>query len=533
LPRDGLLCFMTSPLAHRADALSVPGAPYIFSDRSSHNVTASQQDAVLRFWPLLFIANALVWTLASWLYRANLDWAGDMLENYTWGIEWQAGYYKHPPLFAWLTAAWFSVFPRTDLAYFALSSCNAAVGLFGIVALARRFLPAPLAVVAGLAMAVSPVYGSLAIKFNANTVLLSCWPWAAYFFVRYMQTASRGSAAALGALAGICMLGKYFSVVLLATFALAACVVPAWRQRLWHPRILWAVAAGLLVLAPHIGWVVTHDFPTVRYATDRMHESERPAYSIALGLAGYVMPQIAYLLPCMGFAWLLRETRGPGVIALLRGLAKPGRNAGLWWLVGGHFVVVAAVALLTGTALSSQWGRTALFAAMPLWVAVLAAAGLRVSLRRAPRMMLLFWLAALAFSAMGGYVDARRGTRDAREPRVELAHAARAAWRQHVDAPLAIVAGTTKDARAVAFYGHGPVRYWDMLTPSETPWLTGADIARQGALVVCALDDVPCIKAGSAASRSAGERIEVGRHVWGITQPSRAYRVYFLLPAGA
>ena len=34
----------------------------------------------------------------------------------------------------------------------------------------------------------------------------------------------------------------------------AACLVPAWRSRLWHPRTLWAVGAGLLVLAPHIGW---------------------------------------------------------------------------------------------------------------------------------------------------------------------------------------------------------------------------------------------------------------------------------------
>ena len=45
------------------------------------------------------------------------------------------------------------------------------VGLLGIVALAGRFLPRRLAIVAGLAMAVSPLYSNLAIKFNANAVL--------------------------------------------------------------------------------------------------------------------------------------------------------------------------------------------------------------------------------------------------------------------------------------------------------------------------------------------------------------------------
>jgi hypothetical protein len=69
------------------------------------------------------------------------------------------------------TGARFRVFPHVDIAYFALSALNAMVGLLGIVALAGRFLPRRLAIVAGLAMAVSPLYSNLAIKFNANAVL--------------------------------------------------------------------------------------------------------------------------------------------------------------------------------------------------------------------------------------------------------------------------------------------------------------------------------------------------------------------------
>jgi hypothetical protein len=145
---------------------------YSINNRSLDHAGADAGVVRLR---MLLIANALVWTISAWLFRSNLDWAGDMLENYVWGIEWQMGYFKHPPLFAWMAGAWFSVFPRTNLAYFALSNVNALIGLCGIVALARRFVPAREAAVAGLAMAVSPIYTTLAIKFNANTVLLSLW----------------------------------------------------------------------------------------------------------------------------------------------------------------------------------------------------------------------------------------------------------------------------------------------------------------------------------------------------------------------
>ena len=149
----------------------------------------------------LLPVHAVVWTLAAWLSRGNLDTPGDMAENYVWGIEWQGGYAKHPPLFGWITAAWFSIAPHTDLAYFGLSALNTLIGLLGIVALARRFLPWRLAIVAGLAMAVSPLYTNLAIKFNANAVLLSVWPWTAYFFVRFMQSGARRWAFALGVFA--------------------------------------------------------------------------------------------------------------------------------------------------------------------------------------------------------------------------------------------------------------------------------------------------------------------------------------------
>ena len=483
------------------------------------------------WWPLVFAANVLVWTVASWLYRANLDPAGDMLENYAWGMEWQAGYHKHPPLFAWITAAWFSVFPRGDFSYFALAATNAAVGLLGIVALGRRYLTPTLAIVAGLAMAVTPPYGSLAIKFNANTVLLSLWPWTAYFFVRYMQSGERRAALGLGILAALSMLAKYYSAVLLLTLLLAACVRPAWRRRLADARIGWAIAVAVALLAPHVLWMINNGMPTLQYVDHRMQEIAQPMRAVFTALLSYTGVQFVYLIPALVFlALLVNGARARAALKMLRGLATPGAAADLWWLAAGHLFVTIAVSLLSGAIISSQWGRMAWFSVAPLWLIALQAAGFAIAPRRALTLLIAYWCLILALSPALGYRDAVEGTRTARMPRAELAQAAQAMWRSRYDTPLAIVTGSEKEARAVAFYGPGRTRVWDLHQPDHTPWLTAADLAREGALVVCPAADLRCRRAAAALTAAPGALVSVHKRVWSIDQPAQSYWLYFVSP---
>ena len=79
----------------------------------------------------------LVWVVAHGISDTNLDGYADMLENFAWGqtVEW--GSAKHPPLFAWITGAWFAVFPNLDAAYHLLSYANAALGLLGVYRMAQ------------------------------------------------------------------------------------------------------------------------------------------------------------------------------------------------------------------------------------------------------------------------------------------------------------------------------------------------------------------------------------------------------------
>lgn len=451
---------------------------------------------------------------------------GDMIENYAWGIEWQAGYFKHPPLFAWVTAAWFRIFPNTDLAYFALSSANVLVGLLGIVALAAQFVPRRIAVVAGLAMAVSPLYSTLAVKFNANAILLSLWPWTAYFFVRFMQTGRPRFALALGVFGALSLLGKYFSVVLLTALLTAALARPAWRARLWSGPAFIAVAAGAVVLGPHLAWLVTDRFETFSYAEGRMGGARWAAVE-RFGV--YALAQVAYVCLPFGFVVLLAgRSRWRAMRTMFGSSVRPATHPDLWWLMFGPLIVTGAVAVITGTQMASVWGMAAWFAVVPMWLAVLRGAEITVEPERARRLMAAYWAIVLVATAAVGFNAASRGTDDATEPRKELAMAARLLWRTTVGDEIPVVAGSVHDAQSILFYGNRRTRYWDIESPRATPWLTADEVRRQGVLLVCRVGDTACVERSAAFSHAAPNYVEVRKRAWGRVMAPRGYVLFIV-----
>jgi len=480
--------------------------------------------------PRVLLLNALVWTLAAWLSRGNLDVSGDMVQNYAWGIEWQAGYSHHPPLFAWVSAAWFSVMPRVDLAYYVLSMLNAAVGLLGVAALARRFLTSDRAAFAALALAVSPLYSSLAIKFNANAILLSIWPWAATFFVAFMQDGRRRDAIACGALVGLAFLGKYFSVVLLCALLLVALALPPWRRRLFSANAALGVAVGIAVLVPHVLWMVDHQFSTLQFAARR---SDGVPLESLPRLAKYTLAQAGYLLPSLIFLlWSVPGARRREAAALAgRALSRPGTQPELWWLTMAPLFVVAAIAAIHGTSMASVWGMAQWFAVTALWLAVWCRHGIAPRVDWLKRALPVYWGLVLAISLAVGYGEARGGSEGASVPRAELAQAALAHWHERTGQPLVWVAGPFAEAMSVAFYAPGKTRWWSLGAPENSPWVSAGDLRRDGSLVVCAENDEGCQREATKLVAEPPMRLSVRRQAWGLHQPFYAYRLYFMLPS--
>lgn len=215
-----------------------------------------------------------VYGLFWMLYRILATWPRDihhdMTEAYVWSRALAGGYDKHPPMSGWIVAAWFSVFPATDWAFTLLAVVNIVATLVIAWKMFARWLP-PEKAVFGLAMlTLIPFYNFHALKFNANSVLLPFWALAAYAVMRLFEQRSTLWALIAGVSAGAAMLGKYWSVFLVAGLGVAALLDPRRLAFLRSPAPWIIIAAGLVTIAPHLHWLLDDGFALMAYASARM-----------------------------------------------------------------------------------------------------------------------------------------------------------------------------------------------------------------------------------------------------------------------
>ena len=206
-----------------------------------------------------------VWTLYGALSGAPGAIHNDMAEAYVWGREFQLGYFQHPPFWAWIAGLWFEVFPRADWAFALLAMLNAGLGLYGSWMLIGDFADGDRRLAATVLLLLTPFYTFLALKYNANSIFLSLWPWTMHFFVRSIDDRRLPDAILFGLFMGLALLSKYYALILGATCFVAALVHPARRAYFASaaPYVSFVVAA--LLFAPHVWWLARSDAPPVQY----------------------------------------------------------------------------------------------------------------------------------------------------------------------------------------------------------------------------------------------------------------------------
>src|SRR3984893_10557448 len=167
--------------------------------------------------PLLLVCFVAICTLFLAIAYLGGDLHPDALEAWTLGRSFEWGNPKHPPLMGWIARVWTSVFPLTDWSFQLMTMTNSAIALWSVDLISRRFVRGDKRVVVLLLLMLLPAYQFHAQRFNANSVLLAIWSLATYCFLRSFETRQLRWGLAAGATAALAMLGKYYSVFLIAS----------------------------------------------------------------------------------------------------------------------------------------------------------------------------------------------------------------------------------------------------------------------------------------------------------------------------
>lgn len=471
---------------------------------SSASGTRVLRTDLFGFW---LIVHILCWTAYATVsfYPGSIH--HDMAEAFVWGQQWQFGYYKHPPFWAFVAALWFKVWPQTDWSFYLLAMTNSALGMWGGWLVAGRYLSGERRLAAVLLLQFLPVFHFLAFKFNANSIFLSIWPFAIYFYLRLVEERRLVFAVALGVVCAVGLLSKYFFGVLLIAFVVLTLIDRERRALLATPLPWIAGFICLLGFSPHVVWMLQNGSPTLNYvSTIVRHDAMLSLRQIAVFMFAFLaFHSIAFLV----FAAIINQP----VATLMRAVdwwASSKERKHLFLLTVLPPLIAALIALVSGVRIDSNYA----IGTIPLTTCVwLMTPGLEL------RPSAMRWLKKAAAGLMvgglllspvisGAFFSLRIG--DAEKPRKEIALLVNDLWSAHVGRPLTLVSGSWRYAYTLAFYLPGNVAEFTDLSTKKAPWVTLERVAREGIVVVCEQDDSMCFNRAKAVLGTPVFSVPVG-----------------------
>jgi dolichyl-phosphate-mannose-protein mannosyltransferase len=449
---------------------------------SSPHVFAPDANLVVRAAPALAMLVVTIWVCI--VLATSSGQLGDHFEQFTWAHSLQWGYHKHPPLPTWMLATLIAVLgPSVWSAQLLAWLCTLGTAFF-THRVARILFGDAVAALAVLLWGLQHAFSSRAALFNHNTVLMLTISITAWCLLRALQKDERAARwwLATGVAAGLSLLAKYQALVplagmLVAVFLSRDAATPAARRGL-----LLAVVTALLIVMPHLLWVLDDHFTTLEYATQQGHHPS--VADLALSIASFLAQQLRMILPALLLCGALLLLPGAhGVETAVGGREPARRRAWLLGLVGVPLALTVLTAPLFGLLLQNHWGYQAL-QFFGLWLAW----------RIRPRIVAAgpAWIGAallvqsvfMAVTVLAGDPLINGHRHDRHYPAQQLADSVRTAWRDDSLCPLKIVVGPTFEAGIVSVYSGGRARVLEDGDFANSPWISPADLERSGAAYV-------------------------------------------------
>jgi hypothetical protein len=471
---------------------------------------------------VLLVVYWVVWTAYGTMAKAPQGLHPDMTEIVAWSRDLALGYLKHPPLAAWLVAGWFAVFPVAEWSYYALAMLMPVAALWIAWRLMADTLHAEKRV-AGLALlTLIPFFNFHALKYNVNTVLMPLWAATALWFLRSYRTRAPGAAALAGLTAALSMYGKYWSVFLIAGLVVAA-LVDRRRAAYFRSPAPWiTVAVGLLVMAPHLSWLIDSHFAPFTYAMT-VH-GEKSFAVAARSTLGYLGGSFGYV--ALPLVIVLAMVRRPRLLAEAAWPHDDDRRlvAAAFWAP----LLLPVVAAIAGrTEITSLWSMSA-WTLLP----VLLLSPPTITLRPIDTDRLLGLAVAVPLVMLLASPAIAWLTRDKARPAEAQARLLAAEvdrdWRLTTPQPLRYVGGEAELAFGVVTWSADRPR-----ALTEMPAPPADELRHAGMAIVCFAEDAGCKQSAAGLAGGAPNRVvesTIVRGFWGKLGAPQGYTIVLVPP---
>lgn len=438
-----------------------------------------QENATALFWVFVSL-HAIVWTLLPILSQPNGH--TDVIELLNWGRHPQWGYWKHPPLQAWIVGA---VAPMAGESlwgvYLASQIANSAC-FWAVWRFAREFLNPVYSLLSVLLLEGILNYSSKSPKFEHDASQVLLWAFTVLFLWLALNSGRVRYWLLCGVMIGLGLLSKYSIIFLLVPLLIFMFVNANARRHFSTPGPYITAAIAALIFAPHVIWLVRNDFTTVTYALNRAESHGRVMDHLVNPLR-FASDQLLALIPTMILMGLLTygSTSDRAKVVPSRSL-----RGFLFTVALGPFLALLVISAITGFRLHSGWGR-------PLWSFL----GVFLLYHFQPvltdKALRRFSYAFLGYATISAALFVGKFTlgptltgkvRPEHFPGQAIAKHVTTQWVNRHGTPVPIVGGNKWFADNIGFYSPDRPDVYADLDPKKNPWTTDEVFNQRGGIII-------------------------------------------------
>lgn len=447
-------------------------------------------------WPLAWSAPALTAIcIGLWVVLAaaiNTGQFADNIEEFVWAQSFEAGYWKHPPLPSWLLRATIQAFGFwSGWTYVLAALCFIGTAFF-VWRVALRLGGQRVAAIAVLLQGLHLGFSWRAQEYNHNTVLVLFSAMTVWAVMRALETKRWRDWFLAGLCAGLAVLAKYQALVMIVGVLIALGLMGALKDKRTRQGCVLAVLGTLLVLLPHIVYLLQGHTTSITYAMQNLQEVR---WMTALRrVIAYLVNQLRFHSPMLlaiglvvltGRSAFRSSDPSPTDQPPAAVLADHEVRAWLAGLVAWPIGFMAIMALAGGMKLQAQWGLPA-FEFLVIFIALRLVRGLpRLRVRAlAQAVVIVHVFNAVLFSwlTLG---KAPTGSRvDRAYPSRALSEAVLRDWQSATACPLQFVVGPSFEAGIVSVYSGSYPQVLEDGDRAKSPWVDPERIRRAGSVVV-------------------------------------------------
>ncbi len=252
------------------------------------------------------ITHLIIWTMIPSLTNSNLPL--DTIEALAWGSNLDWGFNKHPPMSAFFSEVFYNIFGSQDWAFYLLSQIFVVISFYFIFKFAFEILEnIKLSLISVLLLEAIYFFNFTTPEFNVNVCQLPFWSLVIYYSWKIYDAKEIQfyDCFLIGLFAAIGFLSKYLFVYLLLSISLLFIYVIYKKFKKFDFKYLIIIEIFLVLLVPHIIWLLDNDFITVLYGLKRSGLEESEILNHIKYPITFLLKQIGILIPFFFLTWLL------------------------------------------------------------------------------------------------------------------------------------------------------------------------------------------------------------------------------------